>query len=394
MRRVTRWALAVGAIAVLCLGGDVLYRAQATVGVNLDIAAQQSALKEAREAASAARARAEALQADADAATASADRYAAEAAVLRAQIDAAEADVRAAKARIALIAQQQTRRRSELAVKRAPMMRLIAALQSMARRPQILALTQPRHVRDMVHLRMVMGGVQPVIARRTQALRNEIDRARAFAAQEKLALTALTDSQSALTDRRKELAVLEAADRAEASRIDNDANLERERALGLGEKARDIVESLGTREDNAAVVDVLAALPGPNPRRDAPQSVAPRSVYRLPVAGTVVMGLGDESDVGYRARGLTLSAGAGDDVVAPAAGTVIYAGAYRSFGDIVIIDHGLGWTSLLTGLDGLTVEKGEAVPLGAEIGSASEAGQVGVELRRNGRPVDILALIG
>ena len=71
-----------------------------------------------------------------------------------------------------------------------------------------------------------------------------------------------------------------------------------------------------------------------------------------------------------------------------------YAGRYRGFGTIVILDHGDGWMSLLTHLDTASVAVGDALVQGAPVGKAG-AGRpmVTVELRRNGQPVDIGDLV-
>jgi septal ring factor EnvC (AmiA/AmiB activator) len=51
------------------------------------------------------------------------------------------------------------------------------------------------------------------------------------------------------------------------------------------------------------------------------------------------------SDAGVHARGLTIEAAAGAEVVAPRAGRIAFAGLYRSYGRVVILDHGGGWMS-------------------------------------------------
>jgi septal ring factor EnvC (AmiA/AmiB activator) len=117
--------------------------------------------------------------------------------------------------------------------------------------------------------------------------------------------------------------------------------------------------------------------------------------YRLPVTGRLVTGLGEVSANGVRARGLTFAVAAGAPVVAPAAGRIAFAGPFRSFGRVAIVDHGEGWSTLVTGLGALTVRTGDEVATGAPIGRAAggEDPRVTVELRRRGRPEDIAALL-
>jgi septal ring factor EnvC (AmiA/AmiB activator) len=148
----------------------------------------------------------------------------------------------------------------------------------------------------------------------------------------------------------------------------------------------------------------LAILPGPLPRPLASGSVVPPPpppVYRLPVEGRLVTGFGEMSDSGVRARGLTFVVRPGAGVRAPAGGTVRYARVFRDYGRILILDHGDGWTSLLTGMADLLVEPGATVTAGQPVGRAGRTGgaagdpaRVTVELRRRGRPVDMTALTG
>ncbi|WP_155645878.1 murein hydrolase activator EnvC family protein, partial [Erythrobacter donghaensis] len=81
-------------------------------------------------------------------------------------------------------------------------------------------------------------------------------------------------------------------------------------------------------------------------------------------------------------------------LVAPADGRIAFAGAYRGFGQIVIIEHVGGWTSLITGLARTRLKVGERIAQGDPIGRAADnRPRITVELRRNGRPIDIAALI-
>ena len=129
------------------------------------------------------------------------------------------------------------------------------------------------------------------------------------------------------------------------------------------------------------------------PEREAMASGPPP--YRLPVVGQLVTGLGEVNDSGVRARGLTLAVQPSAQAIAPTAGRVAFAGPYRDYGQILIIDHGGGWTTLITGLHRLSVRVGDDVRQGDPVGvTDNRRSDIIVELRRNGRPVDIVPLIG
>ncbi|MEZ5683293.1 MAG: peptidoglycan DD-metalloendopeptidase family protein [Novosphingobium sp.] len=81
----------------------------------------------------------------------------------------------------------------------------------------------------------------------------------------------------------------------------------------------------------------------------------------------------------------------GAQAVAPAAGRVVFSGTYQGYGNIVIIEHGGGWTSLVTGLAALDTRVGSELVAGAPLGTAGPGRPVlTLELRHNGEPVNPL----
>ena len=61
----------------------------------------------------------------------------------------------------------------------------------------------------------------------------------------------------------------------------------------------------------------------------------------------------------------------------------------------MIIEHPGGWTSLVTGLSRIDAEVGDEVIAGAPLGIAdSEEPNIGIELRREGEPVNPLNFLG
>ena len=357
---------------------------------------EQRRLVVARREATAAAMRARQLAAAASTEHRAAERARADEAALAARVTAAAADLVAARARAALVAALLADQRRHLAERQAPAARLLGALASMARRPAAAALAQPGSVADLVHVRAVLGGALPVVRARTAGLRADLDRTRRLQAVAVLATAALRDGQARLERDRTALALLEARHRARAGVLGRSALSEADRALALGERARDLVDRLGQEGRATATAAGLATLAGPVPPPSPAVTARLRGVYRLPAAGRLVVGLGEISPAGVRSRGLTLAVAAGAPVVAPAAGTVRYAGRFRRYAGIVILDHGDGWTSLVTGLDAIGVRVGDVVAIGQPLGAAGRGDdpRITVELRRRGEPIDAAALIG
>lgn len=353
------------------------------------------ALREAKKRAAAAEARSETLRQEASNAEATADRLVARRAALGAEIDAANAQIATARARIVVISRRQRAQASLLGEANAPLLRLNALLQNMTRQPVSLLLARPGDRRDYVRLRAAMASIQPVIAARTLALRDQMAMQRELQKQERVAIGALGKARIDLGSRRKALVALESDSRGKALSLNADAAIEYERAIGQGERARDLVERIDAERESGQSAAELAEYAGPQPRLGGGPRRADSSVYILPVSGRVVSGFGELNPTGYRERGIRFAVQPEARIVAPAAGKVTFAGRYRSFGNIVIIEHGNGWATLVTGIERLGVESGAQVRQGAAIGNAgAEEPEIMVELRRNGRVIDIAALLG
>jgi septal ring factor EnvC (AmiA/AmiB activator) len=359
---------------------------------------QQTRLKTATAASNAAEARARQLEAAAANERDRAVQARAQEAAAAERIKAAQADIAAAEARIAIVDRLLAGQRSQVAERQGPIVRLIAALQSMARRPTILGLVQPGSTQDMVHVRAVLGTTLPVVERRTAEIRAELARVQQLRINADTAVRSLRDGRTRLEAERISLVQLEATHRARSQALGRSALVESDRALALGERARDIVDQMQTQGEASQVQRGLLALPGPLPRPDSASPAATTTrppAYRLPVAGQLVTGLGELSTTGVRARGLTLATMINARVAAPAGGRIAYAGPFRGYGGVVIIDHGEGWTSLIAGLGGLAVRVGDQVTQRQVIGRAWASGEprVTIELRRRGQPVDLAQLL-
>jgi septal ring factor EnvC (AmiA/AmiB activator) len=360
-----------------------------------------------------AEARSAQLAEQADTAANSADRVRKQAAAVAASIQAAEAGIDAAEVRLGMVQQILSAQRAQLATRQAPMLRLTGALQSLSRRPPVAVLAQPGSLTDMVHVRMVLNDVMPEIDRRTKGLKSELAKTRAMREDVALATRALKAEQQKLADRRKELVKMEGQRRLQSRQLASSAAVEGDRAIARAEEARDITSLLDGLAGDAAVRDRLAQLSGPVQRpslgasgsnsiaiggdlADADSATASGPPpYRLPVLGKLVAGFGEATANGTRSAGLSIRTRAGAQVVAPADGRIAFAGPYRGYGTILIIDHANGWSTLITNLIAASPAVGSRVTQGEPLGRAGpDRPIITIELRRQGRPIDIVPLLG
>lgn len=397
-----RWPLLIAPLAVLCL---VAPGAAQQNGAPIETSEDaQAALARAKQQGDEARGRAEVLEAEAAKATAEADRTAQQAAALAARIQESEARIAANEAQIDLIGREQAKLRVELAEKQRPLVELTASLQRLSRRPPLLSLLRPGSLRETVYLRAVLDTLLPEVARRTAGLRQALERGKALEDRARLANNDLRAGQADLARRRSELAALEARQRLASRVVSASADRESERALALAEQARDLSGLVVDLAKAGAMREQLAMLPGPVLRPAMPQNAqvpgreaapAPASGeparYLLPAAGRLVAGFGEKRPGQAQSRGLSILLAGGAQVIAPASGRVVFAGPYQGYGSIVIVEHGGGWTSLVTGLAELGCRVGDTLVAGAPLGRMGPGRPVlGFELRRAGQPVNPL----
>lgn len=356
----------------------------------------------------AAEARSVRLQREAESARTGAERTARETAALAARIQQAESGILAAEARLALVTRERAGLREALGREQQPVVQLTAALQQFSRRPLALSVLRPGSIREAVYLRAMLDSAVPQVQARTAGLRVRLARSRQLREDALTAAAALRAEQARLGERRRELAALESRQRLASREAGGSAGREAERALVLAEEARDLDALLAELDRAGSLRARLAALPGPLLRPVRPQDArsaqtaaaparvanAPPAPYLLPVAGRTVLGFG-ASQGGVTSRGVTLAPRPGAQAVSPAAGRVAFAGPYRGYGTIVIIEHANGWTSLVTGLARTGVSVGEQLVAGAPLGIAAQARpEITLELRREGEPVNPLRFVG
>lgn len=191
----------------------------------------------------------------------------------------------------------------------------------------------------------------------------------------------LLAAQAAIDAERSELTTLLARRRAVQATLVADATAAERRVRQLVAEARTLRE-LAERVQAAT-------------RRSAPATnggnVIP-TAWLAPAAGAITRAYGERVAGGPAAQGATLRTRAGAQVVAPASGEVAYAGAFRSYGNVLILNLDGGYALVLTGLEAVRARVGERVQAGQTIGempiSDTPAPELYVEVRRNGEPIN------
>lgn len=300
------------------------------------------------------------------------------------------------EARIADLSAAEADRRHALDLRRQQLQGVLVAMQRLAFEPSEALMAMPLSPADMVRSAILLRAVTPRLKADAGLLRGDLDeiaRLRAsIAVEEKNAGEAAT----ALASQRQQLADLFAKTQNLAQTNDAQQRATAARLAALAAQASDLRDLLSSieREQQDEQARLAAAAPPPKPTPPAaalPSFAAAQGAMPFPALGQVISQFGQPDGVGLPAKGLQIQTAPNAQVVAPFAGKIVFAGPFRNYGLLLIIEHSDGYHTLLSGLARIDSSVGQQVLTGEPVGVMGD-GQgkqvLYVELRRGGQPID------
>jgi septal ring factor EnvC (AmiA/AmiB activator) len=149
-------------------------------------------------------------------------------------------------------------------------------------------------------------------------------------------------------------------------------------------------------EKQLAALPPVTRTPGGDEESVTRSFAKARGTMPFPVAGSLTGRYGAAAqtagEAGLLAKGITIGARAGAQVVAPFDGLIAFAGPFRGYGQLLIIEHSEGYHTLLAGMGHIDARVGQRVLAGEPIGVMENEGAPAlyVELRRDGQPINPL----
>lgn len=417
----------------------------------LPAAAQEQSLEELERALAEDRARAEKLAAEAEALAAEVEDLRAKSIAAARRTQDLESEITAAERTLADLKAEEEDKAAALTERRDQLGRTLGALQRLALQPPEAALARSEAPLDSARAALLLRVAVPKLEDQAEALRAELGdlavlRARIAIERDDLAATAAAlgserDRLAALLSRKSELQQSTEAERSQAQariarlaeeahdlrelteRLEAEARAAEARRLAAGhrrqEQLRQAAEQEAARRAAGEQQQPEAGAEAAQQARKAaaaasrqveqenqqvarltrPASLRPfpdnQASLTMPVRGRVVRLYGQESDLpGATSKGISIQSRSGAQVVAPFDGKIAYAGPFRGYGLILIIDHGGRYHTILAGFDRIDAVVGQWVLAGepvAQMGdSAGSAPELYLELRRTGQSINPL----
>jgi len=299
--------------------------------------------------------------------------------------------------------------RKSLESRRAVIGEVLAALQRIGRRPPPALIASPEDALQAVRTAMLLGAVLPEMRQQVEALASDlsalVNLRKTIAAQrdrlkkqvaslgdERVRMQALVDERQKQQSEREQKLAAEQAHAIELShQVGNlkDLIAKLEQELDSASKAaREADQPLATLHDSGRMTPAVAF-------------ASLRGKIPIPVNGIKIKEYGSPDASGGAEKGVSIATRAGAQVTAPADGWVVYAGPFRSYGQLLILNTGGGYHILLAGMERISVDLGQFVLTGEPVAVMGNGSHIAailatgssqpvlyVEFRKDGSPVD------
>ncbi|HUZ91911.1 MAG TPA: peptidoglycan DD-metalloendopeptidase family protein, partial [Methylocella sp.] len=334
-------------------------------------------------------------QIEAEIASIRADRAKLTAALLDAtqKVNESERKIGETEARLDTLTGAEDAIKRSLASRRAVIAEVLASLERMGRKPPPALLVAPEDMLTAIRTAMLLGSVLPQMRSETEALASDLSdllQLRQSIAAERETLSV---GVTKLRAERQRLAALVDARQSALSAAEQALGAQRERAAELAKQAaslKDLIAKMETEVAAAARGAEAARKADENRRRAAPPAagtktamapfkdparLAPatsfietKGLLPFPVVGTLQRGFGSRDGFGDTEKGMLISTRVEAIVSSPCDGWVSFAGRYRSYGQLLIINAGQGYYIILAGMDKINVNVGQFILAGEPVG--------------------------
>jgi len=328
------------------------------------------------------------------------------------------------------LSDEEKEKSAALATERAHLTQAVLALQRLSAQPREALLFSSETPIDAARTARLLGIITPELDARARSLQsdlNELHEMREQMAQERDQLAKAVTKLAKENDRLSSL--IRKKGQAQKSTLAESASgqAKLEKLASQAKNLQDLIDRLNKAKAETGPATAPEAPSNQQVASLAPgnSSAAPATAQRMqqpanfrnfpdagridarnpifaPARGRILTHFGDATDTGGASKGLVLETRPGAQIVAPFDGRIAFEGPFRSYGQILIIEHGGGYHTVLAGLDRVDAVVGQWLLAGEPVGSMAPAGapqgsgdvspagrpKLYLELRRNGQPVD------
>ena len=308
-----------------------------------------------------------------------------------AKVQKNQGELHAIETRLRDLRSEQANIKAELDAEREAMAQMITALERIRRTPPQAMIARPATPIDTARGAMLLQRVLPVLHVKAQALKEKSER---YAANEQ----ELEDKQRKLLAISEDLAERE----LDLSRlVDSRKKLYTIINTNLAARSKEIEKASKRAKSLTDLVQRLEEERTRNARRQAERTsepvrqaaLPPIGTSQLPLRGKIRTRYNQKDDFGAQSKGVSIEGRGGALIVSPMGGTIRFAGYFKNYGNMLIIEHKNGYHSLIAGLEKIDTVVEQNVSAGEPLGNlySSKNGKAPTlyfELRHKGKAIN------
>ena len=339
---------------------------------------------------------------------------------IAAQVRDIETRIGDAEARLRPLDTREQQIRGSLDSRRAEVVEVLAALQRAGRRAPPALLVRPEDALQSLRTAMLLGSVVPELRVRAEKLAGDLTELIALRKTIASERDRLAVDRDKLREDQTRLAALVEERQRKQSAIEKDMEVEGARAVALSRQVDSLQGLISKMEQDlksaakAAAAASLQGAPAPlngkpnlgglkDPARLSPAIAfsSAKGLLAMPVNGVKIREFGGSNGAGGVEKGISLATRVGAQVTTPCDGWVVYAGPFRSYGQLLILNAGGGYHVLIAGMERISVNIGQFVLTGEPVATMGTRSQVAsilaanasqpvlyIEFRKDGTPID------
>ena len=336
------------------------------------------------------------------------------------QVRGVEDGIADREARLRALGAREQEIRASLDSRRSEVVEVLAALQRAGRRTPPALLVRPEDALQSLRTAMLLGAVVPELRTRAEKLAGDLSDLVAIRKTATSERDSLATNRDQLKDNQTRLSALINERQRQQAGIEKDMEAEGARAVALARQVDSLQGLIARMEQDvkgaakaaasATLQGVpaaaggkpdLAALKNPNRTSPAIAFASAKGLLKLPVNGKKIGEFGSSDGAGGVERGISLATRPGAQITTPCDGWVVYAGPFRSYGQLLILNAGGGYHVLIAGMERISVSIGQFVLTGEPVATMGTTSQVAsifatnasqpvlyVEFRKDGTPID------
>src|SRR5579871_1694440 len=337
-----------------------------------------------------------------------------------AQVRTIETRIGDAEARLRPLDTRDQQIRSSLDSRRTEVVEVLAALQRAGRRTPPALLVRPEDALQSLRTAILLGSVVPELRARAEALAKDLGELVALRKTIGAERDQLAGDRDKLRDDQTRLAALVDERQRKQTEAEKDLESENARAVTLSKQVdslQGLISKMELDVKSAAKAAAAATMQGTpatadgqpnvgglkNPSRLSPAIAfaSAKGLLALPVNGVKMREFGGSDGAGGVEKGISLATRPGAQVTTPCDGWVVYAGPFRSYGQLLILNAGGGYHVLIAGMGRISVNIGQFVLTGEPVATMGTTSQVAsilatnasqpvlyIEFRKDGTPID------